>query len=254
MRPPASPAVAIARARRRRDLNEAARERPDARDFWPTPWRLRLTSGRTAPFSSALGRSLVLCEWWLTRGGGGGGVVRARHTRRRARTRPTAALTRRGCSQPASFGATSRLRLARGATPRTRRPPPGGVAADDAAPRGVRDPAGVREALQVRREEPQEHRGPGGPAALLPPAQKGPRVPDPRVPPGSPALPRSRARGISPNLARVVESSGPTRPCALFVRWVRSTRPPPPPNRDPPAALANDGDEEISALPNGFGR
>ena len=41
------------------------------------------------------------------------------------------------------------------------------------ASRGVRDSAGVREALQVRGEEPEEHRGQSGPTALLPVAQEG---------------------------------------------------------------------------------
>ena len=42
-----------------------------------------------------------------------------------------------------------------------------------AASRGVRDSAGVREALQVRGEEPEEHRRQSGPTALLPVAQEG---------------------------------------------------------------------------------
>jgi hypothetical protein len=41
------------------------------------------------------------------------------------------------------------------------------------ASRGVRDSAGVREALQVRGEEPEEHRRQSGPTALLPVAQEG---------------------------------------------------------------------------------
>lgn len=63
------------------------------------------------------------------------------------------------------------------------------------ASRGVRDSAGVREALQVRGEKPEEHRGQSGPTALLPVAQEG----TPRARP-TPSIPSSCAfRAKPPN-------------------------------------------------------
>ena len=47
------------------------------------------------------------------------------------------------------------------------------TACHHASSRGIRDSAGVREALQVRGKEPEEHRGQGRSAALLQAAQEG---------------------------------------------------------------------------------
>lgn len=69
--------------------------------------------------------------------------------------------------------------------------------------------------------------------------------------------PRSRVRALAESPRTSRESSSPQDPPArvhFSSDGFDRPRPPPPPIRDPPAALANDGDEEISALPNGFGR
>ena len=60
------------------------------------------------------------------------------------------------------------------------------------ASRGVRDSAGVREALQVRGEKPEEHRGQSGPTALLPVAQEG--TPRARPTPSNPSSCAFRAK------------------------------------------------------------
>ena len=87
---------------------------------------------------------------------------------RRAR-RYRARLTAASSSRPPREG---RRRVDRVAAPRALSP---AAVARDASARGIRDSAGVREAVQVRGEEPEEHRRPRGPAALLPSSQEGAR-------------------------------------------------------------------------------
>jgi hypothetical protein len=87
---------------------------------------------------------------------------------RRAR-RYRARLTAASSSRPPREG---RRRVDRVAAQRALSP---AAVARDASARGIRDSAGVREALQVRGEEPEEHRRPRGPAALLPSSQEGAR-------------------------------------------------------------------------------
>lgn len=128
------------------------------------------------------------------------------------------------------------------------------------ASRGVRDSAGVREALQVRGEKPEEHRGQSGPTALLPVAQEG--TPRARPTPSTPSSCAFRARslrtgGVEENphplgnrlaneiLARATLVSRKVRAFRAFATVAQ-------PDRNP--RVSDSSDEEISALPNGFGR
>ena len=133
------------------------------------------------------------------------------------------------------------------------------------ASRGVRDSAGVREALQVRGEKPEEHRGQSGPTALLPVAQEG--TPRARPTPSTPSSRAFRARslrtgGVEENphplgnrlsggsgartfFSRARRSFPPVRAFRAFATAAQ-------PDRNP--RVSDSSDEEISALPNGFGR
>ena len=136
------------------------------------------------------------------------------------------------------------------------------------ASRGVRDSASVREALQVRREKPEEHRGQSGPTALLQVAQEGTS----RARPYPSTLSRRAIRANPPIEAarKKTHTHSQARKSALerfrererFFSHARrvfphrralrtwATAPLPSPNPH----VSDSSDEEISALPNGFGR
>ena len=130
------------------------------------------------------------------------------------------------------------------------------------ASRGVRDSAGVREALQVRGEEPEEHRRQSGPTALLPVAQEGTS----RARPTPSTRSRRASRAKRPNEAAWKKTRTQSLNRKLgserfsFARRVRGFSPAraffatPAETPDPNPRVSDSSDEEISALPNGFGR
>ena len=81
------------------------------------------------------------------------------------------------------------------------------------ASRGVRDSAGVREALQVRGEKPEEHRGQSGPTALLPVAQEG--TPRARPTPSNPSSCAFRAKPPNESAWKKTHTHSGTRRSAL---------------------------------------
>ena len=132
------------------------------------------------------------------------------------------------------------------------------------ASRGVRDSASVREALQVRREKPEEHRGQSGPTALLPVAQEGTSC----ARPSPSTLSRCAVRAKPPIEAvwKKTHTHSETRQSALGrfrsanvsrVRAIPPVRAPralaTAPQPSPSPRVLDSSDEEISALPNGFG-